>query len=147
MSEETAQRRAAQRRARYAANREKELAQSRARYVARRKEKLAYSKAYFKAHREEYVAYHRAYRARNPARGRAQRLMKKYNLTIEQFDELLASQQGLCAVCNLERAAVVDHRHCDGKVRGLLCSKCNRALGLFHDNISSLATAIEYLKR
>lgn len=41
---------------------------------------------------------------------------------------------------------VVDHCHSSGKVRGLLCHNCNRALGLFQDSMSSLTRAIEYLK-
>lgn len=41
----------------------------------------------------------------------------------------------------------VDHCHSTGKVRGILCSKCNIGLGMFKDNIASLETAIEYLKQ
>ena len=63
-------------------------------------------------------------------------LKRKYGLTLEQFDEILASQGGACAICggtdtgkweNLH----VDHNHITGKVRGILCNECNMAIGKF----------------
>lgn len=82
-------------------------------------------------------------------------LRKKYDLTLEEYDEIFKEQKGLCAICNSEGFAiarnqrqmiVIDHCHSSGKVRGLLCHNCNRALGLFQDNVENLKNAIRYLE-
>jgi hypothetical protein len=87
------------------------------------------------------------------------KLKKLYGITVEQYDSLLAEQKGCCAICgstssysrnykNTARAKFsVDHCHATGKVRGLLCTKCNRALGLLNDSIESVLRMSEYLKK
>jgi hypothetical protein len=87
------------------------------------------------------------------------KLKKLYGITVEQYDTLLAEQKECCAVCgstssysrnykNTARAKFsVDHCHATGKVRGLLCTKCNRALGLLNDSIESVLRMSEYLKK
>lgn len=93
----------------------------------------------------------RRYREKNRevyrARQYAGKIRRKYGLTVEKYQELWTAQSGVCAVCALVPAQVVDHRHSDGQIRGLLCHKCNTALGLLNENLSSLAAAIEYLKK
>lgn len=74
-------------------------------------------------------------------------LLNKYGITVEDYDRLLAQQQGLCAICGSERGATsfhVDHDHNTGKVRGFLCARCNIALGGFGDDaaISSRRSSI-----
>lgn len=68
---------------------------------------------------------------------------------------MLNTQNHLCKICNLpgfkldprsKTLLVVDHCHSTGKVRGLLCHNCNRALGLFKDNTNSIENALNYLK-
>jgi hypothetical protein len=93
--------------------------------------------------------------ARNSAVGRK----SKYGVTQEQFDNMLARQDGKCAVCFTADPGVkgwhIDHDHacCPGRkscgrcVRGLLCSNCNTALGLLGDSIERLLSAIAYLRR
>lgn len=87
------------------------------------------------------VDYHRA---------RASNLWTKYRLRVEQYNDLLQSQQGVCAICHKEctvkRSLAVDHNHETGKIRGLLCSKCNQALGLL-GTIENLKNAITYLEK
>jgi hypothetical protein len=80
-------------------------------------------------------------------------LRSRYGITEARYNEMNEEQQGLCAIChkpNLHGAKTkelyVDHCHDTKKVRGLLCNHCNRALGLFGDNITSLERAILYLK-
>lgn len=102
----------------------------------------------------------RGWYARNPERAKANRrrlnLERYYGLTVEQYNELLRKQRGRCAICgetNAETAGrrkfelSVDHCHTTGRVRGLLCSRCNRALGLFGDDSTILHKAIAYLLR
>lgn len=74
---------------------------------------------------------------------------EKYGITIKDYEVYLMKQDGKCAICKKEDTTklAVDHRHSDGKVRGLLCKKCNLAIGLFHDDISILFSAIEYLSK
>jgi len=88
------------------------------------------------------------YKIKKRARDKIYWLKSKYGLTIEQYDIILESQNGVCKICggaNPKRFAV-DHDHKTGKIRGLLCSMCNGGLGLFRDNIDFLKKAIEYLK-
>jgi hypothetical protein len=75
----------------------------------------------------------------------------KYNLTLEELEELRVKQNYCCALCNKHesltprKSLCVDHCHITGKVRGLLCESCNQALGLFYDNTETLKRAIKYL--
>jgi Recombination endonuclease VII len=75
----------------------------------------------------------------------------KYNITIEQYDEMLNKQNNCCKICGinqneLNKCLVIDHDHITNIVRGLLCDKCNRGLGHFNDNVDLLQNAIKYLK-
>lgn len=77
------------------------------------------------------------------------RLVRVYDITPEQYNELLQVQAGCCAIC-LARAATtrlaVDHDHKTGKVRGLLCKRCNHdLLGTAHDSYEILYRAAMYL--
>lgn len=77
-------------------------------------------------------------------------LVKKYGLTLDQFDALLARQDGRCAICRDEsngRMWHVDHDHNTGAVRGILCDKCNRGLGHYDEDAALLIKAAEYLER
>lgn len=77
-------------------------------------------------------------------------LRRNYQLTTDEYDEMLASQNGVCAICHEKctngRRLAVDHDHRTGKVRGLLCSKCNTALGGFRESEDLLQKAIRYLQ-
>jgi hypothetical protein len=71
-----------------------------------------------------------------------------YGITKEEFFNLLEEQNYLCAICKIDinKSAHVDHCHSSKKIRGLLCSNCNKGLGMFKDNIKFLESAIQYLK-
>lgn len=100
-------------------------------------------------------------RANAPAKAREAarniRIKKKYGLTPTDLDAMIASQDGACGICRRsirftgdrvdEAAAHIDHNHDTGRVRGLLCSTCNTALGKFKDSVAVLSSAIEYLRR
>lgn len=78
-------------------------------------------------------------------------LGKKFGLTVEQYDEMLAAQGGGCAICGRpprdDISLHVDHDHESGRVRGLTCFRCNNALGDFNDDPTLLASASAYLDR
>jgi len=78
---------------------------------------------------------------------RKSHLKRKYGLTEAQYDAMLASQGGLCAICRVRPAAHVDHDHETGRVRSLLCFNCNGALGHMLDNPGWLMAAMEYLEQ
>jgi len=69
-------------------------------------------------------------------------------MTVEEYDERLASQGAKCAICSIkpEYALHVDHDHRTGYVRGLLCIGCNRILTAGWDNPNVLRLAIKYLE-
>lgn len=112
-------------------------------YCAHREERLpqmfSYAKDYRKTHQPELRAYNRGW------------WLKKYGITSEQYDLLLESQDGKCAICgkpNIKKGKVVrmgiDHNHKTGKVRGLLCYKCNQALGQIGDDPTVALKLYEY---
>ena len=68
-----------------------------------------------------------------------------YKITVEQSRQL-RSGKSICEICERPQKLEVDHNHNTGKVRGLLCSRCNGALGQFLDNIEMLKKAIAYLE-
>lgn len=100
--------------------------------------------------KENVTAWQRANKDRFSATQRRSALKRKYRLTEEDVAQLLADQGGSCAICGSmpESNATlhVDHCHATGRVRGLLCNKCNRALGYFRDSPQTLLRAAAYLR-
>lgn len=109
--------------------------------------------------------YSKAYRLRHPERVKAMRrkyqrgytLKHKFGITVEEYSRLLAAQGGKCAICKHKpegddryrtgKNLAVDHCHRTGKVRGLLCDRCNRGLGHFRDDVEYLLQAVLYLQK
>jgi hypothetical protein len=96
---------------------------------------------------------------RSPERLRykiSKQLEKSYGITLDTYEAMLEVQNYKCKICNVTiedapttggngRKLVVDHCHTTGKVRGLLCIKCNSGLGMFNDSQDNLTAAISYL--
>ena len=105
--------------------------------------------------RRQYMReWQRKSRAANPDYYLDAKLQKKYGITLEWYREQLSKQNNVCAICKQPETAVirgkvismpVDHCHTTGKARGLICTTCNRGLGLFRDNIDIMKSAIQYL--
>lgn len=79
-------------------------------------------------------------------------LQREYGITLGDYNNKFMEQQGCCAICNkhqseFKKPLFVDHDHDTGKVRGLLCNKCNWAIGLLDDSIKRLESAINYLEK
>jgi hypothetical protein len=72
--------------------------------------------------------------------------LKKHKISQGDYDKMLASQDGRCAICKLEKRLVIDHCHSSGKVRGLLCTTCSTSLGGFFDSPFLLNNACSYLR-
>ena len=110
-----------------------------------RKDRNICKKCWNKEQRENYKK-----RMTNPQkhlnhkeRQRRYHLRVKYGLTLEQADTLYSRG---CEVCGSEKNLSIDHDHETGKIRGCLCSNCNRGLGYLKDDVSRLQAVIEYLK-
>lgn len=139
-------------------------------YVENRDERMAYAEAYRAAHREQRLAYQREYYQKNQDKLRIamqeyrqthrdevshRNRRRNYGVSPEQYAALLKEQNDACAICERPETALrkgkprsicVDHDHETGRVRGLLCSDCNRAVGLLNDDIRLLARASYYLE-
>lgn len=81
---------------------------------------------------------------------RAEYVYKTYGLSPGNYSDMLEAQEYVCAICqgiDENKFLAVDHCHETGKVRGLLCLKCNTGLGYFRDNVYSLKKAAKYLEK
>lgn len=82
---------------------------------------------------------------------RKHNLKSCFGITPQQYNEMLKQQNGGCAICGEinknGRRLSIDHDHETGKIRGLLCNKCNSVLGWAGDSIAALAGAIKYLNK
>ena len=96
-------------------------------------------------------------RARNNPRYQQRANVRLYEITLEQYNALFQSQNGLCAICGKPETVVVkgtgtvqrlaiDHCHTTGKVRELLCSKCNRVIGYMEKLLSSSSPYMAYIQ-
>lgn len=105
----------------------------------------------FRRHRNQW-ACQTSQKRRRPG-WRREHWLKEVRRTIVRedfdFEVLFAEQGGTCAICELPeisgRSLAIDHCHETGRVRGLLCNRCNRALGLMKDDPERLLRAINYL--
>ena len=82
---------------------------------------------------------------------RRHRLKRKFGLTVEGYDRILKSQGGVCDICkkpnNRKTYMPVDHDHQTGNVRGILCERCNKAIGLLDEIDDNFENAIKYLRK
>ncbi len=133
------------------------------RYKLKHKEKISeYQKQYFENNKdkikqcpsnsfENRKIIDKTYRMNNQNKIKDYKLRKKYGISLDEYNIMFDKQNGKCHICNthqddLHKKLVVDHDHCTGNIRGLLCDKCNRGLGHFNDDIEMLQRAIDYLK-
>lgn len=112
-----------------------------------KEKKAAYQKRWHAANPN----YHREWAKKNPDKTNEKRYKWVYGITLEQYNVMFETQRGCCAICekhqaNFKRKLSVDHNHSTGKVRGLLCDLCNRALGYLKDSPTIVSKAAEYLR-
>jgi hypothetical protein len=85
----------------------------------------------------------------NSTLNRAKHFKRDYKITLEDYDQMLEHQGGVCAACSGRhkdgRRLHVDHDHKTGQVRGLLCTKCNTAIGLMNDDVMTAMKIVSYL--
>lgn len=112
-----------------------------------------YQKAWARRNKDRIKTYNN-----RESRRRANRktTTSRYGLTVEQYEEMYGVQGGVCAICKQPETTKgnhgevkmlsIDHHHGTGKVRGLLCNNCNRAIGLLKDDVEVMLNAIEYVR-
>lgn len=122
-----------------------------ARWRAENREYLReYRRKYGAAHRERLREMQHGYDAARFNARRAYRLKRLYNLSVLEYEAMLARQKHRCAACEtrFERKhllkPVVDHDHRTGRIRGILCNRCNAVLGMVFDNPGILQGLITY---
>lgn len=105
-----------------------------------------------------YNLYQSTWGQNNQTSKRKHIVKSRYGISWEEYEEKFAFQDGMCAVCKKPlklftfeaktklETAHIDHSHTTGKIRGLLCSKCNSGLGLFQDSVVVLRNAVNYLE-
>jgi Recombination endonuclease VII len=138
-------------------------AYSRAYYLLHREGLSASSKIYRAEHREEIAARtaayrlvhpeatrtaHRRFRARHPERETLDHRKVRHGIDREEQAQLFEKQEGRCGICREQltlRSAHLDHCHRTGRIRGFLCSDCNRGLGLLRDDPDRLRLAIDWI--
>lgn len=115
-----------------------------------------YNKAWYHNNPDKVKQWRRAekrWRKDNPdkvALMQRKQQLKKYGLSLEDYQAMLTAQKHCCAICNkhqnnFKRKFAIDHNHITHKNRGLLCHKCNLAIGYLNEDVSVLDRIREYL--
>ena len=78
-------------------------------------------------------------------------LISKYGITLKEYNKMVEQQNNKCAICKNEykegnKKLAVDHCHKTGKIRGLLCSNCNPALGFLKEDLNIIKNLVRYIK-
>lgn len=102
---------------------------------------------WLQSHREQKKKTDKNWRFKQDSEYNHVRKLRSYQLTPDDYDRLLKSQDGVCAICGKSPKGRlhIDHNHDTGEVRGLLCFRCNFGLSYFSENYSILQKASEYL--
>lgn len=112
--------------------------------------KKAYDKAYAAKNRDKIRKNSKKYRDTHPDRCQNNYLRRFYGITLDQRDQMIADQDYKCKCCGIDLRDIapnhvcVDHCHKTGKVRGILCRKCNVSLGLLNEDIDRINKLAQY---
>ena len=120
--------------------------------MKKKTDRSIYLQEYRDNNKEHIKKYNKEYNDQNKDDFRNYHLVKNYNITLNEYNELFLKQEGKCAICGrhqseLKHTLHVDHSHTTGLVRGLLCVKCNIGLGYVNDDIEILSKMVCYLQK
>jgi len=97
-----------------------------------------YQKSFYKKHKKEVNAKNNERYSKdievNRAKKRAAAIKRKYNLTQEEYKTLIDSVGNKCEICNSKSNLCIDHCHKTGRIRGILCRRCNITLSYIESN-------------
>lgn len=121
-------------------------------YYRDRENRIDRVRKYSAANAETIRERKREYTKRTVAQRRNKRLEDMYGITAAEYDAMAAAQDGCCAICSGEplgrgNRLHIDHDHASGKIRGLLCTRCNTAIGHLQDSPDICRAAAEYLEQ
>jgi hypothetical protein len=115
---------------------------------AKRAQTLKHKADYRKRNRSKLAEKQRQWREQNPELARWAVRQCKYGITFDQYQEMIEKQNGCCAVCDKKTDKLeIDHDHKTGRLRGLLCHWCNKALGFLRDDLAVAQKALSYLEK
>lgn len=86
----------------------------------------------------------------NKEKLRALRIKKDYGISVEEYNSLIVGAGTLCPICRKSFGEIppcIDHDHSTGKIRGVICRRCNLGIGLFKESIDAFLNAVEYLRK
>lgn len=106
-------------------------------------------KRYYQKSKLRRIATSLAWKRSHPKERLGYRL-KQYGITVDEYDKMILKQNSKCSICQetllRDRSTVVDHCHDSGKVRGILCSNCNCAIGHLKNSHILATSAANYLR-
>lgn len=111
-----------------------------------------YQRKRYAEKKDQILEKQKIYLSKDETKSKRNAYYLNYNhgVTLDQYNDLLAKQNGVCAICQEEcptgRKLAVDHCHETNVIRGLLCIRCNNGIGQLRDSIKLLQRAIEYLQ-
>jgi hypothetical protein len=111
-----------------------------------------YHKQYRLDHKDKSKEYYKTNKERLRLKSRAGILRRNYNITIDQYNQMLKDQNECCAICHKHKSLfkknlAVDHCHKTSKVRGLLCTLCNQSLGSLNEDVNVINNMIKYIEK
>lgn len=116
---------------------------------AQRRKRAKNSRNYRLRNKKKVAEILRKSRLKHRDRIREYFIIRRYGITEKDYQDILKSQDGVCIICGKinygQRRLEVDHNHITGKVRGLLCSRCNKVLGVVHEEPTLLIRMANYL--
>ena len=118
----------------------------------------SYHRAYYIRNKQKFLDRMKRIRTEDPRAERNKKLQSSFGISVDDYDRMLREQNGVCAICrrhetirsnksNKIKRLTVDHDHSTGKVRGLVCQKCNSILGYANDDPCRLLIAADYLEK
>lgn len=120
------------------------LAKKQCSYRTVNNEKILERKRLFRTANKDKI---KEYTARTFKERRAYSLRVKYGIDTAYFEALSAQQDHRCAICRKAKKLVVDHCHNKNSIRGLLCTECNKGIGLLGDDVDGLERALAYIRK
>lgn len=118
--------------------------------LAKAKKKAA---SYYKKNKEKVKNNVKRWRENNPGKTKELQIRRKYGLSMQEYSNLIEKQQFQCAACGIGLKDLpgseiqIDHCHNTGNIRGILCGRCNRALGLLNDDPIKTQKLADYIKK
>ncbi len=131
----------------YEENKEKRNVVSKIYYQNNKEKQLVLSRAWYQRNKAKCRVAGKAWQERNPTKIDNYRLLRQYGITLDEYNAMHISQGGLCAICNTQpKKLCVDHDHATGRVRKLLCHKCNLAVAWIEQGTGMMDKANKYIR-